>query len=111
MFGRQPAGKVLYSDRSEPASNVYSPHRSLAVAGWYWAIPLLVATFGLFGPLAGTLNDLVRDGSIMIAVLLFGFVSNGLLLIGWNFYWQQVGVGVLVFLILALSFGLRGRSH
>jgi hypothetical protein len=39
-------------------------------AAWYWVIPLLVATFGLFEPLAGTLNDLVRDGSIMAAVLL-----------------------------------------
>lgn len=45
---------------------------SLAVAVWYWVIPLLAATVGLFGSLAGSLNDLVRDGSIMIAVLLFG---------------------------------------
>jgi serine phosphatase RsbU (regulator of sigma subunit)/anti-sigma regulatory factor (Ser/Thr protein kinase) len=45
---------------------------SLAVAAWYWVIPLLVATVGFFGSLAGSLNDLVRDGSIMVAVLLFG---------------------------------------
>jgi len=45
---------------------------SLAVAAWYGVIPWLVAAFGLFGPLAGTLNDLVRDSSIKIAVLLFG---------------------------------------
>ncbi|UPA26800.1 ABC transporter permease [Shinella oryzae] len=47
----------------------------------------------------------------LLGVALLAIVKNGLLLVGWNFYWQQVGVGVLVFLILALSFGLRGRSH
>jgi ribose transport system permease protein len=47
----------------------------------------------------------------LLGVALLATVKNGLLLVGWNFYWQQVGVGVLVFLILALSFGLRGRSH
>jgi ribose transport system permease protein len=47
----------------------------------------------------------------LLGVALLAIVKNGLLLVGWNFYWQQVGVGVLVFLILALSFGLRGRIH
>jgi len=45
-------------------------------------------------------------GSIL-GVLLFGFVANGLLLIGWNFYWQQVGTGVLIFLALILAFAGR----
>lgn len=45
---------------------------SLAVAAWYWVIPLLVLVFLGGLPLPGTLNDLVRDGSIMLAVLLFG---------------------------------------
>ncbi|AOK31775.1 branched-chain amino acid ABC transporter permease [Burkholderia singularis] len=46
----------------------------------------------------------------MVGVLLMSFVANGLLLIGWNFYWQQVATGVLVFAVLALgsAFG-RGR--
>lgn len=43
----------------------------------------------------------------LLGVLLLAVVKNGLLLIGWNFYWQQVGIGVLVFLVLAVSFGLR----
>ena len=43
-------------------------------------------------------------------VLLLGMVRNGLLLVGWNFYWQQVGIGVLVFAVLALSYGLRRRG-
>jgi len=47
----------------------------------------------------------------LLGVALLAIVKNGLLLVGWNFYWQQVGVGVLVFLVLALSFGLRGRDH
>jgi ribose transport system permease protein len=28
-------------------------------------------------------------------------------LIGWNFYWQQVATGTLIFLVLALSFASR----
>jgi ribose transport system permease protein len=36
-------------------------------------------------------------------VLLLNIVANGLLLIGWNYYWQQVGTGVLIFLVLAVS--------
>ncbi|WP_454684177.1 ABC transporter permease [Ancylobacter moscoviensis] len=40
----------------------------------------------------------------LLGVLLLGFVSNGLLLIGWNFYWQQVGSGLLIFLALLLAF-------
>ena len=43
----------------------------------------------------------------VLGVLLFGFVSNGLLLIGWNFYWQQVGTGILIFLALLLAFAGR----
>ncbi|WP_404924913.1 ABC transporter permease [Mesorhizobium sp. ORM16] len=47
----------------------------------------------------------------LLGVLLLAIVKNGLLLIGWNFYWQQVGIGVLVFLVLAVSFGLRRATH
>ncbi|MDT3380201.1 ABC transporter permease [Labrys neptuniae] len=46
----------------------------------------------------------------ILGVLLFGFVSNGLLLIGWNFYWQQVGAGVLIFLALLLAFAGRREN-
>lgn len=42
-----------------------------------------------------------------IGVLLLGFVKNGLLLVGWNFYWQQVGIGVVVLVVIATSFGTR----
>jgi ribose transport system permease protein len=46
----------------------------------------------------------------ILGVVLLALVKNGLLLIGWNFYWQQVGIGILVFLVLAVSFGLRRKS-
>lgn len=46
----------------------------------------------------------------ILGVLLFGFVQNGLLLIGWNFYWQQVGTGALIFLALLLAFAGRGGA-
>lgn len=47
----------------------------------------------------------------ILGVLLLAVMKNGLLLSGANFYWQQVGIGALVFLVLALSFGLRGKNH
>ncbi|WP_084168642.1 ABC transporter permease [Paraburkholderia acidipaludis] len=47
----------------------------------------------------------------LLGVLMLAAMKNGLLLVGWNFYWQQVGIGVLVFVVLAASFALRRRSH
>ena len=47
----------------------------------------------------------------LLGVLLLAVMRNGLLLVGWNFFWQQVGIGVLVFLVLGLSFGLKKRSE
>ncbi len=47
----------------------------------------------------------------ILGVLLLGFVSNGLLLIGWTFYWQQVGTGAVIFAALVLAFaGRRGPA-
>ena len=37
-------------------------------------------------------------------------VANGLLLTGLNFYWQQVGTGLLIFAVLALSFITRRKA-
>lgn len=47
----------------------------------------------------------------LLGVLLLAVMRNGLLLVGWNFFWQQVGIGVLVFLVLGLSFGLSKRAE
>ncbi|WP_245944828.1 ABC transporter permease [Pelagibacterium lacus] len=46
----------------------------------------------------------------LLGVLLLAVMRNGLLLMGYNFFWQQVGIGVLVFVVLGLSFGLRKRA-
>jgi ribose transport system permease protein len=43
----------------------------------------------------------------LLGVLLLSIVKNGLLLVGVSFYWQQVGDGALIFLVLALSFRSR----
>lgn len=47
----------------------------------------------------------------LMGVFLLAIMRNGLLLIGWNFFWQQVGIGVLVFVVLASSFGLSKREE
>lgn len=46
----------------------------------------------------------------LFGVLLLSFIANGLLLIGWNFYWQQVATGWLIFVVLAVG-ALRVRRH
>ncbi|MCC8402301.1 ABC transporter permease [Paraburkholderia sp. MMS20-SJTN17] len=53
-----------------------------------------------------TLSPSRRPGVMgtLFGVLLISLVANGLLLIGWNFYWQQVATGVLIFAVLAVSF-------
>ena len=43
----------------------------------------------------------------VLGVLLLSLVANGLLMSGLNFYWQQVGTGLLIFTVLALSFSGR----
>ena len=43
----------------------------------------------------------------LLGVLFLNLIANGLLLIGWNFYWQQVATGALIFLVLAVSFATR----
>lgn len=43
----------------------------------------------------------------VLGVLLLSIVANGLLLSGLNFYWQQVGTGLLIFMVLAIGFANR----
>ena len=52
-------------------------------------------------------------GEFAAGVLFINVIANGLLLIGWNFYWQQVATGVLIFLVLTFSFASRRavQSH
>ncbi len=43
----------------------------------------------------------------LLGVLFINVIANGLLLVGWNFYWQQVATGVLIFIVLSFSFASR----
>jgi ribose transport system permease protein len=53
-----------------------------------------------------TLHPLSRPSiaGTVLGVLLLAVLTNGLLLVGWNFYWQQVARGLLIFAVLAVSF-------
>jgi ribose transport system permease protein len=85
---------------------------------------LLAATVKSYVPLSGNAFLLDAIGAVfvgttisreaqpnvlgtLLGMFLFGMLHNGLLLIGWNFYWQQVAVGLLVFAVLAASFAAR----
>ncbi|WP_175773241.1 ABC transporter permease [Paraburkholderia phenazinium] len=60
-----------------------------------------------------TLSPTRRAGVVgtLLGVLLLSLVANGLLLIGWNFYWQQVATGALIFAVLAVSFAQRRSRY
>lgn len=60
-----------------------------------------------------TLSRLGRPNipGTVLGVLLLSIVANGLLLTGLNFYWQQVGTGLLIFAVLALSFINRRKTN
>jgi ribose transport system permease protein len=76
--------------------NVYVPY-----SGNAFLLNAIGATF-----IGATLGRNMRPNvpGTMIGVLLLGIVANGLLLSGLSFYWQQVGTGVLIFVVLAASF-------
>ncbi|MCB8877016.1 ABC transporter permease [Acidisoma silvae] len=85
---------------------------------------LLSATVKSYVPLSGNAFMLDAIGAVfvgttisretrpnvlgtLLGVFFFGMLHNGLLLIGWNFYWQQVAIGLLVFIVLGISFLTR----
>jgi len=47
----------------------------------------------------------------LLGVLFLNVTANGLLLIGWNFFWQQVATGVLILLVLLFSFASRRLAN
>ncbi|UOA16948.1 ABC transporter permease [Sulfitobacter dubius] len=78
------------------------------LAGDAFLLDAIGATF------IGTALSAERRPSVigtLLGVALLAVMRNGLLLMGFNFFWQQVGIGILVFLVLGLSFGLRKRSE
>ncbi|MBW4792099.1 ABC transporter permease [Pseudomonas tolaasii] len=85
---------------------------------------LLSSTVSAYVPLSGNAFLLNAIGAVFIGttlsrqgranipgtllgVLFINVIANGLLLIGWNFYWQQVATGVLIFAVLTFSFASR----
>lgn len=85
---------------------------------------LLSSTVNAYVPLSGNAFLLNAIGAVFIGttlnrqgranipgtllgVLFINVIANGLLLIGWNFYWQQVATGVLIFVVLTFSFASR----
>lgn len=76
--------------------NVYIPS-----SGNAFMLNAIGATF-----IGTTIHPLRRPNvtGTVLGVLLLGLVSNGLLLSGLNFYWQQVATGALIFSVLAFSF-------
>ncbi|WP_122678866.1 ABC transporter permease [Pseudomonas viridiflava] len=85
---------------------------------------LLSSTVNAYVPMSGNAYLIIAIGAVfmgttlsrqgrpnivgtLLGVLFINVIANGLLLIGWNFYWQQVATGALIFLVLAFSFASR----
>ena len=51
-----------------------------------------------------------RVPGTLLGVLLLAVAANGLLLVGWNFYWQQVATGLRILLVLTLNQLARRRD-
>ena len=75
--------------------NVYIPS-----SGNAFLLNAIGATF-----IGATFSPLHRPNIVgtVLGALLLSAVANGLLLSGLNFYWQQVGTGTLIFVVLAMS--------
>jgi ribose transport system permease protein len=133
LLGRTPFGRHVRAIGAAPQVARYS---GLPVRRATWLVYLLsallcgvsglllAATVKSYVPLSGNAFLLDAIGAVfvgttisreakpnvlgtLIGVFLFGMLHNGLLLIGWNFYWQQVAIGLLVFAVLGASFATR----
>ncbi|WP_205962789.1 ABC transporter permease [Pararobbsia silviterrae] len=136
VLARGRFGRALIAVGEQPAVAYYSGLRARRVSGLtYIACALAAAVAGIvlsstvsaYVPLSGnafmlnaigatfigtTLSRTGRPNIVgtLLGVLFLNVVANGLLLIGWNFYWQQVSTGVLIFAILAFSFVSSSRT-
>lgn len=136
MLHRTRLGRYIYALGAEPGVAWYSGLRvrrdtaavyliSAALAGVAGII--LSCTVRSYVPLSGnafildaigaaflgtTISPELRPSVVgtLVGVLLLGIIKNGLLLVGWNFYWQQVGTGAVILLVLAASFTVRRRA-
>ncbi|WKN21250.1 ABC transporter permease [Azotobacter vinelandii] len=124
-FGRQ-----VLALGNQPLVARYSGLAERRIAAWVFVAGafacalagiLLAATVNAYVPMSGnaflmnaigavfigaTLNRHGRANvpGTLLGVLFLNVTANGLLLIGWNFYWQQVATGALILLVLVFSF-------
>jgi ribose transport system permease protein len=132
LLGRTPFGRHVRAIGAAPVAR----YSGLPVRRATWLVYLLsallcgvsglllAATVKSYVPLSGNAFLLDAIGAVfvgttisreakpnvlgtLLGVFLFGMLHNGLLLIGWNFYWQQVAIGLLVFAVLGASFATR----
>ncbi|MCB6185043.1 ABC transporter permease [Leeia sp. TBRC 13508] len=133
VLGKTIYGRLLTATGIQPAVVRYSGLSPRWIGGSVFLVAALLAsiagillttTVSSYVPLSGNsflLNSigatfigttLARSGranvpGTLAGVLFLNIVANGLLLIGWNFFWQQVATGAFILIVLAISFGLR----
>ncbi|WP_338486391.1 ABC transporter permease [Pseudomonas trivialis] len=133
LLARGRLGRELLAQGTQPLLAYYSGlsvRRIVTVVALITALAcgvagvLLAATVSAYVPLSGNAFLLNAIGAVFIGttlsrqgranvfgtllgVLFINVIANGLLLIGWNFYWQQVATGVLIFVVLTFSFASR----
>ncbi len=133
VLARGRLGREILALGTQPQLAYYSglPTRRIAVQVFFasalacaLAGILLSSTVNAYVPMSGNAylinaigavfigTTLSRQGrpnipGTLLGVLFINVIANGLLLIGWNFYWQQVATGALIFLVLAFSFTSR----
>ncbi|RMU05884.1 Ribose ABC transporter permease [Pseudomonas syringae pv. coriandricola] len=133
VLARGRLGREILAVGTQPQLAYYSGLSTRRVAVWVFlgsalacavAGILLSSTVNAYVPMSGNAylinaigavfigTTLSRQGrpnivGTLLGVLFINVIANGLLLIGWNFYWQQVATGVLIFVVLAFSFVSR----
>ncbi|MFW3167834.1 ABC transporter permease [Pseudomonas syringae pv. syringae] len=133
ILARGRLGREILALGTQPQLAYYSglPTRRIAVQVFFASALacavagiLLSSTVNAYVPMSGNAylinaigavfigTTLSRQGrpnipGTLLGVLFINMIANGLLLIGWNFYWQQVATGALIFLVLAFSFTSR----
>lgn len=133
LLGRTMFGRIVTASGLQPSVAWYSGLPVGRTTAWVYVLSgglsafagiLISTTVNVYVPYAGNAFLLNAIGATfigttlsarrrpnvtgsLIGMLLLGVVANGLLLSGINYYWQQVGTGLVIFAILALAFARR----